>query len=281
MTAGVVTGPAVARPAVLLRPMRAQLLVLRRPAVLGSLLGLLPALAVVATSMSFATADAVAVPPDPGERPALLLSALALPAGMTAGFAATSSLLGLLVLVLFLATTAGEHSRGTLRVLLTREPRRLRLVGGQVLAVLLVTWAALVLALLASVATAFVAAGLRDVPTEAWTSADALRAAGADYLRAAGAAAGYGLLGAALGTLVRSVPVALGVGVAWFGPFEHLLQEAWSGANRWFPGLLLESVTAGGTTSSGLARSAVVGAALVATVVGLAAIDLRRRDVLS
>lgn len=265
----------------MLRAVRAQLLVLRRPAVLGSLLGLLPALAVVATAISFATAQAVAAPPEPGERPALLLSALALPGGMTAGFAATSGLLGLLVLVLFLTTTAGEHSRGTLRVLLTREPRRLRLVGGQVLAVLLVTWAALVLALLASVAAAFVAAALRDVPTEAWTSSDALRAAGADYLRAAGAAAGYGLLGAALGTLVRSVPVALGIGVTWFGPFEHLLQEAWAGAGRWFPGLLMEAIGAGGTTESGLARSAVAGAALVLAVVAVAAVDLRRRDVLS
>ncbi len=269
------------RAAAVLRPVRAQLLVLRRPAVLGSLLGLLPALAVVATAISYATADAVAVLPEPGERPALLLSALARPDGMTAGFAATSSLLGMLVLVLFLALTAGEHGRGTLRMLLTREPRRLRLVGGQVLAVLLLTWAALILALLASIAAAFLAAGLRDVPTEAWTSADALRAAGTDYLRAAGAAAGYGLVGAALGTLVRSVPVALGIGVTWFGPLEHLLQEAWTGASRWFPGLLMESVSAGGTTASGLARSATVGAALVAGIVLVAAVDLRRRDVLS
>lgn len=163
----------------LLRPVRAQLLVLRRPAVLGSLLGLLPALAVIATTIAFLTADRVAEPPARGARPALLLSALALPDGMTAGFAATSSLLGMLVLVLFLGTTAGEHSRGTLRVLLTREPRRLRLLGGQVLAVLLVTWAALALALGASVVAAFVAAGLRDVPTEAWASTDALAAAGA------------------------------------------------------------------------------------------------------
>lgn len=265
----------------LLRPVRAQLLVLRRPAVLGSLLGLLPALAVIATTIAFLTADRVAEPPARGARPALLLSALALPDGMTAGFAATSSLLGMLVLVLFLGTTAGEHSRGTLRVLLTREPRRLRLLGGQVLAVLLVTWAALALALGASVVAAFVAAGLRDVPTEAWASTDALAAAGGDYLRAAGAASGYGLLGAAIGTLVRSVPVGLGIGLAWFGPFEHLLEEAWSGARRWFPGLLMESVAAGGSAASGLARSAAVGGAVVGVMALVAAIDLQRRDVLS
>lgn len=248
---------------------------------LCSLLGLLPALAGIATTITFLTANRVPVPAAPGERPDLLLSALALPDGMTAGFAATSSLLGMLVLVLFLATTAGEHSRGTLRVLLTREPRRLRLLGGQVLAVLLVTWAALALALVASVGAAFVAAGLRDVPTDAWTSGAALSAAGGDYLRAAGAASGYGLLGAAIGTLVRSVPVGLGIGLAWFGPFEHLLEEAWSGARRWFPGLLMESVAAGGSAASGLGRSAAVGAAVIGGMVVVAALDLRRRDVLS
>jgi hypothetical protein len=43
----------------------------------------------------------------------------------------------------------------------------------------------------------------------------------------------------------------------------------------------MESVSAGGTTASGLVRSATVGATLVAGIVLLAAVDLRRRDVLS
>ena len=80
---------------------------------------------------------------------------------------------------------------------------------------------------------------------------------------------------------MRSVPVALGIGLAWFGPFEHLLEEAWLGARRWFPGLLMESVAAGGSAASGLGRSAAVGAVVIGVLALVAAIDLRRRDVLS
>lgn len=264
-----------------LRVVRSQLLVLRRPAVLASLLGVLPALAVLATSLAFATADRTPSAPAPGERPALLLGRLAGADGMTAGFAATSSLLGLLVLVLFLSTTAGEHARGTLRVLLTREPRRVRLLAGQVAAVLLLTFLALALALGASVATAFVAADLREVPTDLWTTGSSLRSAAAAYLQAAAAATGYALLGACLGTLTRSVPVGLGIGLAWFLPLEHLVQNGWAGAGRWFPGLLMESVAAGGTSVSDLGRSLAVGGLVVLGVTVVATVDLRRRDVLS
>src|SRR3712207_9463623 len=80
------------------------------------------------------------------------------------------------------------------------------------------------------------------------SSAAALREAGVDLLRACAAATGYGLLGAALGTVVRSLPVALGIGLAWFLPFEHIVQNAWADAGRWFPGLLMEALAAGGAT---------------------------------
>ena len=266
-----------------MRAVRAQLLVLRRPAVLGALLGVLPALSLLATALAFANASSSApgTATAPGEGAWLDLDALAEAGGMTAGFAATSGLLGLLVLVLFLSLTAGEHSRGTLRVLLTREPRRLRLVGGQVVAVLLLTYAALALALVASSGAAFVAAALRDVPTGAWTSAAALSEALADLLRACAAATGYGLLGAALGTVVRSLPVALGIGLAWFLPFEHIVQNAWADAGRWFPGLLMEALAAGGTSVTSVERSLALGGAVVLTVTAVAAYDLRRRDVLA
>ena len=266
----------------MIRAVRAQLLVLRRPAVLGALLGVLPALSVLATALAFANASAAAPAPAAAAGPGawLDLAALREAGGMTAGFAATAGLLGLLVLVLFLSLTAGEHSRGTLRVLLTREPRRVRLVGGQVLAVLLLTYAALALALVASSGAAFAAAALRDVPTDAWTSATALREAGTDLLRAAAAATGYGLLGAALGTVVRSLPIALGIGLAWFLPFEHVVQNAWADAGRWFPGLLMEALASGGTSVTSVSRSLALGGGLVLAVVVAAAVDLRRRDVL-
>ena len=41
---------------------------------------------------------------------------------------------------------------------------------------------------------------------------------------------------------MRSTPLALAVGLVWFGPIENVIGEGQSWAMRWFPGLLLRSV---------------------------------------
>ena len=74
--------------------------------------------------------------------------------------------------------------------------------------------------------------------------------------RCCSGSAGYALLGMAVAVLVRSVPVALAIGIAWAGPFEHLLQDAWDPAQRFFPGLLLEAFVAGGTSDVSETESA-------------------------
>ena len=90
---------------------------------------------------------------------------------------------------------------------------------------------------------------------------------------------GYAVLGTMVAVLLRSVPLALGVGIAWAGPFEHLIQNAWAPAVKVFPGLLLEAFVAGGTSditsTRALATVAVYGviAAVIASVV------FARRDV--
>ena len=41
------------------------------------------------------------------------------------------------------------------------------------------------------------------------------------------------------------MPLALAVAAAWFFPFENILHETWSTADRWFPGLLFPGLGAG------------------------------------
>ena len=96
------------------------------------------------------------------------------------------------------------------------------------------------------------AAGLvgRASTRSAWTSLHVL--GGGDQRLRRGAAAGSRgtpVLGMALGVLVRSVPVALAIGIAWAGPFEHLVQNAWSPAGRGVPRPPPEAFAAGGTTA--------------------------------
>jgi hypothetical protein len=81
--------------------------------------------------------------------------------------------------------------------------------------------------------------------------------------------------------LLRSVPLALAVGIAWAGPFEHLVQNAWAPAVKVFPGLLLEAFVAGGTSeiSAGRAFATVAVYAVIAAFVG--SVVFARRDVTS
>lgn len=79
--------------------------------------------------------------------------------------------------------------------------------------------------------------------------------------------------------VVPSVPVAVGVGIFWAGPFEHILQDAWSAAGRWFPGLLLEAFVAGGTDTVSAGRAAATVGAYVVVAGAVAALTVARRDV--
>ena len=79
--------------------------------------------------------------------------------------------------------------------------------------------------------------------------------------------------------LVRSVPVALAIGIAWAGPFEHILQDAWDPASRIFPGLLLEAFVVGGTPDVSAARAFAVVAVYAAVAATIAGTVFTRRDV--
>jgi hypothetical protein len=83
----------------------------------------------------------------------------------------------------------------------------------------------------------------------------------------------------ALGVIVGSTPLALGVGVAWAGPFEHLTEDARSAADDWFPGLLLEALAAGGTGEVSLSRALLLVGVYPGAAAALAALVFRRRDV--
>jgi ABC-type transport system involved in multi-copper enzyme maturation permease subunit len=215
---------------------------------------------------------------DPRNRGATLES-LAEPGGGTEVFTTAVSFAGTFLFVVFVGAVAVEFSRGTFRTMLLYEPRRLRLLAGKMAGLLL--FAAVVLA--AAEALTWVAARLlapsQDVDTGEWVSAAALGDALTDYASVLYWVTGYALLGLTLAVLVRSVPVALAIGIAWAGPFEHLLQDAWSTANRLFPGLLLEAFVAGGTTDVSASRALLTVTLYLVIAATIAGTVFARRDV--
>ncbi|HEU0130347.1 MAG TPA: hypothetical protein VFQ85_05070 [Mycobacteriales bacterium] len=260
------------------RAYRAELakLLRRRPVLLTALVALV--FGVGSSAIVLAAAG-----PGPGTRAATgrtrTVEALAAAGGGTDVFRVAVAFAGTFVFVVFVGLVAVEFSRGTFRTMLLREPRRVRLLAGKLAALL--TFAAVTLAFAEAVTwvAALVQAPGRGVDTDAWTSGSAVAAAAADYTAVLVWVAGYAVLGTALAVLLRSVPVALAVGIAWAGPFEHLMQDAWGPATRVFPGLLLETFAAGGTPEVSAGRALATVAAYGAAAAVVAAAVFARRDV--
>jgi hypothetical protein len=63
------------------------------------------------------------------------------------------------------------------------------------------------------------------------------------------------------------------------GPIEHITQNAWAGAARWFPGLLLEGVAEGGNAQASVDRALVLTAMFAVALAVTAFAAFRRSDV--
>jgi ABC-2 type transport system permease protein len=207
------------------------------------------------------------------------LEQLATAGGGTEVFRVAAAFAGTFLFVVFVGVMAAEFSRGTIRTMLLRQPRRVRLMAGKLAALL--TFAGVTLA--AAETATWIAARLlapgNDIATVAWTGSSAFGAAAADFGAVLLWVTGYAVLGTTVAVLLRSVPLALAVGIAWAGPIEHLVQDAWSPANRLFPGLLLEAFVAGGTPEITAGRALATVAAYTVAAAVLASIVFARRDV--
>ena len=164
--------------------------------------------------------------------------------------------------------------------MLLRQPRRVRLLAGKLAALL--TFAAVALAATEAItwlAARVLAPGQRrrhrrlDQPPR--RSAPPFTDFGAVLLWITG----YAVLGTMVAVLLRSVPLALAVGIAWAGPFEHLVQNAWAPAVKVFPGLLLEAFVAGGTPDITSSRALATVAVYAAVAALVASVVFARRDV--
>jgi hypothetical protein len=255
---------------------RAQLLRFSRPRVV--LLAALGAVGfgVVAAATVFGAAKAGG----PGlDGRAVTLDRLAGSGGGTAAFATAASFVGFFVFVTFIALRGAELSGGTFRARLLREPRRVRVVAGELAGLMLLAAGIVALAEIATFVVSLPMASARGVSTAHWFSVAGFGHAVGDYATVLAGVAGWAVLATALATVFGSAPIALGVGFVWAGPFEHLFSNVWAGANQWFPGLVLESLIAGGTDDLGLTRAVIMAIVYIGVAAAIALRLTTRRDV--
>jgi ABC-2 type transport system permease protein len=184
-----------------------------------------------------------------------------------------------ILLAIFISSFGFEYARGTFATALIKQPRRLLLLGGKMAALLVFLAAALALAEAAGWLLALGLAPARGISTSAWFSAAALGEAVTGYGTALFVAGAWACLGMAIAVFTRSVPIALAIGVAWAGPAEHLIQQAWAAASRWFPGLSLEAFAAGGNTEASFGRAFTMAVVYVTVLTAAAFVAFNRRDV--
>jgi ABC-2 type transport system permease protein len=261
--------------------LQAELIKLRRPRLLVTVFAVMAALAGLATALVFLNAGSTASTFGAGRPGAVVLGLqqLGQTNGATRGFVIGAGFAGVVALVLFAVSMAGEYSHATLRNLLLVEPRRGRVLAGKLVALFLLLAAGFLVAEVAAVATAYAFAAVRGVSTHAWLTGPGLRSLASSYGNAVLAGMGWGLLGAAAGVILRSVGLALAVALAWVMPLENILHNSWSAADKWFPGLLLQGLGAGTGGAVSWARAGITLLALLGALAGVAWFTLVRRDV--
>jgi len=250
--------------------------VLRRRFVLVTL-AVVVAIAVGGTALSIVGAQTTGG----GPGSFLTVAELSDAGGGTAVLGQTAAFTYVFLLAVFIAAVAQEFTRGTFRTMLLHQPARTPLLWGKVGVLIGYAVAAAFVAEVVCWFTARLIAPSQGIDTSAWTSIDALGAAAGDLGRVGLFIAGTAVFATMIGVLARSVPIGVGAALVWSGPIENIVGDNWSGAERWFPGLLLRSVVAPGSTSTSTGRALVTLGAYALIAVGVTAVALRRRDVTS
>jgi ABC-type transport system involved in multi-copper enzyme maturation permease subunit len=207
------------------------------------------------------------------------LAALTGSGGGTEAFAVGASFAGFLVFVTFIALLAGEFAGGTFRALLLRDPHRLRMMVGKLTGAFLVAAALVALAEAFTFLVSLAVAPNQDIATSDWFTLESLVAGLGDYATVLAGVAGWAVFGTTLAVIFRSVPVALGVGFAWAGPFENIVVESWTPGNQFFPGQVLASLIQGGTAELDIGRAVLTAVLYTAVAAAVTLFLVSRRDV--
>ncbi|MEV4416662.1 hypothetical protein [Catellatospora sp. NPDC049609] len=253
---------------------------LRRPALLWGVYAATILVTVLVTTLTFSLADGGA-PAGPPGAPGTgeTLASLAEPTGLLRGLSGSVSVFGIIALCVAASATAGEYTTGTLRNLLIRQPRRVRLLAGTWAAVALFTLGGVLAATAVGAPMAAVLAGGLNIDTTAWYTADGLATSARTLGQVMLAAAGYATLGTALGVLTRAPIPAVALGFGWLFLVETIIVGTVDGSSRWLPGQLLSAVASHGTAEVGFAAALVTAAGYLVVAAAAATVSFARRDI--
>jgi ABC-type transport system involved in multi-copper enzyme maturation permease subunit len=170
-----------------------------------------------------------------GTEVAPLSRAFGTPQGLITMVGQARSFIIAVALIMVTANLAAEWSQGTWRNLLLREPNRLRLLTGKMLALALFVLFSMTVTLVGSLGLVLAVAHGQGVQTAAWTSSTGLGAVLAFYGNEVLCLLGVCLLGMLIAVLTRSLGVAVGAALAYVLVPEGIVAMVWPQGSQWFP----------------------------------------------
>jgi len=215
-----------------------------------------------------------------------LIAAFPTTLGLLTVIGQARSLIIVVTLIMVTANVAAEWSQGTLRNLLVREPRRLRLLTGKMAALLVLVTVSGMLTLLVSAALIIGAARSQDVSTAAWTSVEAIQASLGFAVNEVLCLVGISMLGMLVAVVARSTGTAVSAALAYVLVPEGLVAMVWLDASKWLPVRVFNylpgsvmPVGIGPTPPQGYGAALIVALLWMAGFIALSGIVFRRHDV--
>lgn len=135
--------------------------------------------------------------------------------GLTALLGGASAIVTAIAVIIVAANVGAEWSQGTIRNLLVRQPDRLQLLAGKMLALILFVVLAAILALCIGAGVALVAAHAYAISTTAWTSAQGVNNFFSFLDNRLIGIIGFSLLEMLIAVLTRSAAAAVGLSLAY------------------------------------------------------------------
>ena len=255
----------------------AELRKLRRPTLFFGTMGAVVFFSALFSSLLFLLIDSPQGNSDRGRT--IGREVLGLATGGVQGFSNVGGFLGIIALCVFAAQTAQEYTYGTLRNLLVRQSGRLRILGGKLIANTIFAIFMVLFSAIISIGLSVALAPGAKVPTDLWFTSDGWSSIIHTVINVFIAVVGFGVIGMALGILLRSPISSISVGVLWILIIENLLGAVKESALRWLPGSQLNTIAEGGSETISYTHAMQVGGAYVIGISIIAAVLFSRRDV--
>lgn len=186
--------------------------------------------------------------------------------------------LGMIALCIFAANTAQEYIFGTLKNLLVRQPNRIKLMLGKVIALLTFITFLVLTSTLVGVGLSYLFSSKHHIQTAAWNIFN-FEFFLNPLLNVLLSIFAYGLLGVCLAVVLRSSIMAISAGLVWLLVIESLIGLFGKGIAKWMPGGNFASLGDGGSSELSFMHSALVAGIYSAGGLVLVLIIFSRRDV--